>query len=188
MREVKAGSEGALQTLLQRHWTGLVRYALQFLDRQDQAEDIVQEAFVRLWSRRSKWEQEETFRPVLYRITRNLALNEKRRRRNFRRWVGKLGRSERDPRPTPDRQMQRADLQAAVQEAVDGLTPRRREIFLLIRMHQMTHREAGKVLGISPQTVSNQMSQAMQALREALEPYLEKADPEEIPFPRRGAG
>lgn len=187
-RGVKAGSEAALNGLLQRHWIGLVRYALRFLDRQDEAEDIAQEAFVRLWSRRGSWRQEETLRPVLYRIARNLALNEKRRRANVRRLGRKIGRPEQDPRPPPHRQMQRADLEVAVQSAVDGLSPRRREIFLLVRMHQMSHREVGQVLGISPQTVANQISQVMKDLREALEPYLEEADPEEIPFRRAGAG
>lgn len=188
VREVKAGSEVALRVLLERHWEDLVRYALTFVDGQDQAEDIVQEAFVKLWSRRDTWRQEETLTPVLYRVTRNLALNETRRRANFRRWAKKLRRSEEDPRLPPHRRMQQEDLAAAVRRAVADLPERRREIFQLVRMHRMTYREAGKVLGISPQSVANQMSRAMVDLREALEPYLLKADSEEIPFPRKGAG
>lgn len=188
VREIKAGSEAALRVLLGRHWTDLVRYALTFVEGQDAAEDIVQEAFVRLWRRRRTWRQEETLTPVLYRVTRNLALNETRRRANFRRWAKKLRRSEEDPRPSPHRKMQQADLAATVHQAVADLPERRREIFQLVRVHRMTYREAGKVLDISPQTVANQMSRAMTDLREALEPYLLEADSEEIPFPRKGAG
>ncbi len=188
VREVKAGNEDALQALLHRHWTNLVRYALRFVDAQDQAEDIVQEAFVRLWSERADWRREDSFRPVLYQITRNLALNEKRRQATFLEWARRNSWANTDRRPAPHRRMQQAELQAAVQKALDALPERRREIFLLVRTHQMTYREAGRILNISPQTVANQISKAMHDLREALEPFLDAADPEELPFPRREAG
>jgi RNA polymerase sigma-70 factor, ECF subfamily len=183
-RQVKAGSERALECLLQRHWVGLVQYACRFVESQDQGEDIAQEAFVMLWARRETWRQSETLRPVIYRIARNLALNQKRRRAVFRRLEWKLRRSEKDPRPTPHRAMERAALKELVQEALDSLSDRRREVFDLVRTHRMTYREVGEVLGIAPQTVANLMTRAMTDLREALEPYLDTLDPEELPFPR----
>jgi RNA polymerase sigma-70 factor (family 1) len=188
VRELKAGDDAALGALIERHWVDLIQYAVRFVETQDQAEDIVQEAFVRLWSERTTWRRNQTLRPVLFRIARNLALNEKRRRGNFRRWMRSFRWSERDPRPSPHRQMRQAELVEIVREAVDALPERRREIFLLVRSHQMTYREAGEVLGIAPQTVANQMTKAVEDLREALGPHLEAYGPEEISFPRRGAG
>lgn len=186
---VKAGNERALEVLLQRHWTGLVRYALQFVDGQDEAEDIVQQAFVRLWDRRGHWRQEETLRPVLYQIARNLALNEQRRRKNFRRWARKFrgAGTGHGHHPRPHRKMLQEDLRGAIEKALDALPARRREIFTLVRVHQMSYGEAARVLQIAPQTVANQMSRAMVELREALEPFLDQTEPEEIPFPRIGA-
>ena len=187
-RELKAGNEAALGALVERHWKPLLQYALEFLTHEDQAQDIVQEAFVQLWSARETWRQNRTLRPVLYQITRNLALNEKRRRVHFKRWVRRLHQSERDPRPSPYRAMRQAELHAIVQQAKEALPERRREIFTLVRTHQMSYREVGQVLGISPQTVANQMTKAVHDMRTALVPYLEEYAPEEIPFPRRGTG
>lgn len=188
VQELKAGNDAALAALIDRYWVPLVQYAGRFLITQDQAEDIVQEAFVRLWSRRSTWRQTRTFRPILYQITRNLALNEKRRRKKFFRWAKGLRGSDRDPYPAPDRLMRQAELKRVVEEAVEALPDRRREIFLLVRTHQMTYREVAQVLGIAPQTVANQMSSALQDLRGSLGPHFESWEPEEIPFPRSGAG
>ena len=85
--------------------------------------------------------------------------------------------------------MRQSELQGLVQKAVDALPDRRREVFVLVRTHQMTYREAGQVLGIAPQTVANQMTKAMQDLRTFLAPYLETWAAEELPFPRnRGTG
>ena len=189
LREFKAGNEAALQTLLRRHWVALHQYVFGFVSCQDQAEDIVQEAFVRLWTHRESWQQEDaSLRPILYQMTRNLALNERRRRSNFRKWVRKSRRSERDPRPTPLVEMQRSELKEAVRKAVDALPERRREVFVLVRTHRLTYRQAGRVMGIAPQSVANHLTRAMEDLRVALEPHLENAEPEEIPFPWRGAG
>ncbi len=186
-RELKAGNEAALRALMERHWVELVQYALRFAHTQDQAEDLVQEAFVRLWSKRGTWRQTETLRPVLFRLTRNLALNEKRRRTTLRRWLDKLRWSEEDPRPSLHRQMNQNDLEAIVQGAVDALPERRREIYVLVRVYQMTYREASEALGIAPQTVANQMTKAMEDLRKALAPYLDAYGPEGISFHRSEA-
>jgi RNA polymerase sigma-70 factor, ECF subfamily len=165
---VCAGDERAFARVMQRHWDGLFRYVQRLLERHDAAEDVAQEAFVRLWDRRTSWRRRDTLRPVLYRIARNLALNERRRWTIFRRWAGRYAQPERDPSPTPLEHAETRDLEAAAARAIEALPERRREIFLLVRYSQMSYREAAEVLGISPQTVANQMSQAMQQLRELL--------------------
>lgn len=72
-----------MEHLLRLHWEGVVRYTLRVVDNRDQAEDVAQEAFIRLWMYRGRWRPTSTIRPILYRIARNLALNEARRRDTF---------------------------------------------------------------------------------------------------------
>lgn len=186
VRRFKRGEESALDEMLKLYWNGLLRFALRILDDGDFAEDLVQEAFVRLWNHRTKWERDDTLRPVLYRIVRNQALNEKRRRSTFRRRSPTLRRPDIDPAPSPLQEAEDQEMQAIIRKAIDSLPERRREIFLLVRYHQLSYKEAGEALGLSPQTVANQMSQAMRDLRRLLEPHMPQSEPQDIPFPRVG--
>jgi RNA polymerase sigma-70 factor, ECF subfamily len=181
---LKAGEEACLGGLMGMHWEGLLRFARSILDDRDRAEDVVQEAFVRLWLKRSTLEREDTVRPILYRIVRNRALNERRRQRTFARWARRNPRPEADPTPGPLRQAEAGDLQAIVEDAVHSLPERRREIFVLVRFHQMSYRDVGEALEISTQTVANQMTKAMADLRTALEAHLPPRDAGSLPLRR----
>ena len=73
--------EERLARLLRTLWPSLVAYAIRLLDDRGAAEDVVQRAFVRLWERDLELPPDEEVRPLVYRIVRNLALNELRRLR-----------------------------------------------------------------------------------------------------------
>ena len=74
MRRLQAGDEQAMQALLAQHWTNVVSYAFGLLGSWDTAEDVAQDAFVRLWARREKW-SEGSPGALLHRIARNAALD-----------------------------------------------------------------------------------------------------------------
>jgi RNA polymerase sigma-70 factor (family 1) len=182
---IRGGDERAFARFMRRNWEDLFRYVSRILERNDPAEDVAQEAFVRLWDRRESWRATNSLRPPLYRIARNLALNERRRWSIFRRWASRQRRPERDPSASPLEETMARDLEQIAARAIDSLPPRRREIFLLVRYSQMSYREAADVLGISTQTVANQISQAMDQLRGVLGDRLHDAPngPRAIPFP-----
>lgn len=185
VRRLGHGDESALKRLLWLYREDIVRYTLSIVQTQDQAEDVAQEAFVRLWMHRERWRHMHTIRPVLYRIARNLALNEARRVKTFQRWIRRLqiGASAGDPSFGPFQDVVSAELDATVRRAVDAMPERRREIFVLVRFHRMSHREAGEVLGISAQAIANQMSRALSDLHAALDPHLEGDSAQHIDFP-----
>jgi len=177
VRGVKAGEEKALGRLMGLYWHDLIAFARTVLEDRDRAEDVVQDAFVRLWAGRREWRRGDTLRPLLYRMVRNGALNERRRQRNALRWRRTHPGSERDPAPTPHERMEEDELSDLVRRAIEDLPSRRREIFVLVRYHQLSYREAGEVLGLSPRTVANQVSQASKDLRKALAPHLSDRAP-----------
>ena len=185
---LKKGDRSVMEALLAAYWGGLVRFALGILGDRDRAEDIVQEAFVCVWERRDKWKHSESLRPILYRIVRNRSLNENRRCATFVKWAQSFRHPESDATPGPLQALEESNLRAVVRNAVDSLPPRRREIFVLIRFHHFSYKEAAKALDLSPQTIANQMSQATQDLRSALGPYLTEDGDHQIPFPRAEAG
>src|SRR5690606_26200287 len=78
MERIRVGDERSFADLMQRYWTPLVSYASRITAlSQDEAEDLVQETFVRVWGQRTAWSDRGAVSAYLYRIARNLALNAK---------------------------------------------------------------------------------------------------------------
>lgn len=168
MGGVRLGEASAFDELLRIYWDPLVSYADSLLESIDAAEDVVQETFIRVWERRSDWSARGSVRSYLYRITRTVALNEHRRRRVRKKWLGR-GRVEKpSASPTPLQMVEGEEMDVAIDEALAALPDRRREVFTLARLHDLSYREIADLMQISPQTVANQMSAALADLRRSL--------------------
>ena len=168
MAAIRGGSQSALARLMDQCWPELVRYAARQFGEVDLARDIVQEAFIQIWERRRAWEPRGSARAYLYRIVRNLVIDEKRKQAVRRRWV-----ASRDPRPatpvaTPDQVLDAKMLTDVFEAAVASLPSRRREVFELVFMRGLSHADAAAVMKVSAQTVANQMSSALRAVRKAV--------------------
>lgn len=166
---LREGDAAALDELLADLWEPVVRFVLRFVDGLDAAEDIAQRAFIRTWEERDTLQPDGSVRAFIYRTARNLALNERRDARAHLRLLAHNTRAGLGAMPlSPGDQLATAELQGAIAAAIDALPPRRREIFILARYHEMGYGEIAAVLEISPQTVANQMSAALAALRWSL--------------------
>lgn len=175
LRRIRSGDTEALDALIRRHWEPLLRYAASIAPEVSDPQDLVQEALVRLWSRRSELDVTGNLAALLYRITRNLALNEQRRRQvRTRSLAGSEPAYPVSPEATPLERAEEGELRRAARDAVQGLSPRRREVFILSRFHGRRYREIADIMEISEQTVANHMSAALDALRRSLAPYLEE--------------
>ena len=172
---IRLGRRPALRLLMDRHWSGLAGYAAGITNDQDVAQDIVLETFLQIWTKRTDWKPTGAPKAYLYRITRNLALNARRDRalrHRKRREVRPRDLPISSPR-TPEEEIEARTLRAEIESAIDTLPERRREIFLLSRFSGLTHREVAETMGISLQTVSNQMSAALAQLRVSLSRHLQ---------------
>lgn len=177
MRRLGRDDEQAMGALLERHWRPLVRYAFRFLGSWDQAEDVVQDAFARLWANRARWSTRAPG-PLLYRITRNGALDDLKAKRHSA--------PREDPRTLvaedrSDRDAELGELEDAVARAVEHLPPRRREVFTLAREGGFSYAEIAEIMGTTERTVANQMSLALSDLRVVLRPYLQAEPTREAP-------
>jgi RNA polymerase sigma-70 factor, ECF subfamily len=171
---IRAGSVDALEELIAEYWGPLTRWAARELDDAEAARDVVQETFIQVWSRRARWTPRGSPKAYLFRITRSLILDECRRRKSRARRLDAFRRSASGVHSdTPANVFAAQVLREAYDQAVAELPERRRHVFLLVYAHGLTHAEAAEALGISIQTVANQMVSALRQLRTALEPYVE---------------
>jgi RNA polymerase sigma-70 factor (ECF subfamily) len=164
LARIALGDETALAELLAGEWSPLVRHLSGLLSSADLAADAAQEAFVRLWERRGSWNAGSA-RALLFRIGRNVAFDLRRRARVRRRVLPDL-----EPRrpATPAEDLERAELEERCSAALASLQERRREVFELVRLAGLSHREAAEVLGVSTQTIANNISLALRDLRHLL--------------------
>lgn len=168
MTDIGQGSTTALGHLMQLCWADLVRYAARQLYDPDLARDVVQEAFIQVWQRRRTWTPRGSARAYLYRIVRNLIIDEQRKLKARRRWLERQAAVD-APRPaTPAEELDAKILADAFETAVTSLPQRRREVFELVFQRGLSHADAAAVMGISVPTVANQMSAALRAVRQAI--------------------
>lgn len=172
MRSLRDDDPKALGILLDRYWGALKRYASGKLGRVDEAEDLVQEVFVRLWEHRKRWEATGSVQAYLYQITRNLVIGRTRHAKVRRRAEPELRWLSRDVR-TPVEDIAHTELREALEDALEVLPPRRREAFLLVRFQGLSLREAAQVMDVTRRTVANHVYMAASDLGEALDHFLE---------------
>lgn len=159
----------ALDSLLKQYWPPLVSYLTGWLGSADAAEDVTQRTFLRLWERRADWVPDGSLRALLFRIARNIAISDQRtvgaRARAAARFVQTRA-SRREP--TALDALENEELGSVLERAVQALPHRRREVFLLRCVHDLSYREIAATMGISQQTVANQLSRALCTLRDQL--------------------
>jgi RNA polymerase sigma factor (sigma-70 family) len=165
---LRDGDEAALDQLIQQQWWPLIYYVSRQVQDQDLAEDVVQEAFLRLWANRRKIPIEALV-PYLYTIVRHVMTDHLRRASRRERILRDRARGDDDAVPLePARDSERAELRTAMTSAIDELPARRREAFVLVHVLGHSYKEAAAIMGIQAQTVADQVSAALFGLRAKL--------------------
>lgn len=164
-RRIRDGDPAAFRAFFERHHGTLVGYLRRRHVPPDIAADLVQQAFVRLWERRAEIDLEKSLRAYLFRIAHTRALNHFRNTAKF----DYSAEAEPSAAPTnPGDAASYALLEETLHRAIEALPERRRAVFELCFLQELTYREAAEVLGISIKTVEHQMGHALKAVRAAL--------------------
>ena len=169
---VRAGDADAFRQLFDALYGPLRRLAWSLVRDDAHAEDLVQEAFVRLWDRRASMDPDVPLRAWLYRTVRNLALNARRdhatRARLLDDPVARDTAAVARPAPTPEDLSLDREMSRQVATLVQDLPPRQREALLLSRVEGLSHAEVASTMGCAPRTVNNHLVAALNTLRRRL--------------------
>lgn len=164
---LRRSDTAALDLVLKRYWPPVVAYLVRLVGSRDAAEDLAQQTFCRLWDRRATWQDDGSLRGLLYRVARNLAISDQRHVDAEARSAASLADVAR-ANPTPLQLLEDKQLRGELERAVAGLPERRREVFILRCVHDLSYKEIAEVMGTSTQTVANQLSHALASLRQTL--------------------
>lgn len=172
------GEVAAFEALVRRHADRLYGVLLKITSDSGDAEDALQETFVRAWRSVSKFERRSSFFTWLYRIGVNEA-----KRRVERRPPPEMAATPddeldriRDRRPHPDQQAERRELLDALDSAVKRLEPEYRLPLVLRDIEGFSTREAAAIMDLGEAAFKSRLHRARMSVRETLEPLLEPDD------------
>ena len=178
--QARAGDTGAFRVLVERHSRQLFRLAYRMTAHQQDAEDVVQETFLRAYRQLGKFDCRASFSTWIYRIAANCSLDlmRARKRRSEQAAPGDKD-SSRDPlqslpdrAPAPDRLALSREVERAVAGALDGLSDMERTAFVLRHYEGRSIDEISQTLGVAPNAAKHSIFRAVQKLRRALEPLV----------------
>ena len=183
MLQVRDDVQGAFEVLVERYQHRLVGILAHLIGRQEEAEDLAQEVFLRLFRTRKGYQPKAKFSTYLFTIANNLALNH--RRSKGRHPVVSLGGGGTEspavglaaahvvaPDGTPSTQMRRLELAEVIREALEGLGEDQKVAVLLNKFEEMSYAEIARVMDKSEAAIKSLLARARSKLRERLEPYL----------------
>lgn len=167
-QQVQEGSEAALEALVHRHHQPLFAYLYRLMGNRSAAEDLTQEAFVRMMTRIGTYRFPEPFRPWLYTIAHNLFKDHCKAAYN--QTTIPTADPVPDAFPEPIDLVGRMTERAEVMSAIRALEPAQREVLLLRYYQDLKVEEIARVLGIPSGTVKSRLFGAMRKLRGLLTP------------------
>jgi RNA polymerase sigma-70 factor (ECF subfamily) len=155
-------TEKQFRECFEANFEGLFVYAFTLVKDRAEAKDIVQSSYIKLWEKRSNVNEEISARAFLYKVVYRLGLNTIRNKKLRDRHHQKLKTVAPSQTSYP---AEEKELKNKMQEVVQALPDRCREIFIKVRIEGMRYREVAGELGISEKTVETQMLRAMKYIR-----------------------
>jgi RNA polymerase sigma-70 factor, ECF subfamily len=176
-----AGDEEAFRPLVERYSQRLFRLAFRMTGNENEAEELVQETFLRAYRNLARFEARSNFGTWLYRICANCSLDQLRKRRNpadFRELddpEGSLSANDlANPSPSPERMLLSAEIRNQMEAAIAQLTPTERTAFALRHHEGLSIEEISRILGLRISATKNAVFRGVQKLRKALAPFAEQ--------------
>lgn len=170
---LKKGDDTAFLEIYERHHQHLYIFVYRYIQDNNLIDDILHDAFLKLWEARARISLRFPIHQYLFRITRNLVFQELKSKARTLSLIAEISResSELDLFSAADFKYQEKEYEEIYQKAVDSLPPQRQRVFILCREKGASYKEAAQILDISPQTVKEHMALALKSIRNYLGAY-----------------
>ena len=168
----------AFDLIVKRYKNQLLNFIYRFLGNQEEAEDLVQETFLRVYKNRRAYRKVAKFSTWIYTIAGNLAKTELRKRRRRKIFsITDLGYEEKDYEIcdnafSPEEQVNCLITEEIVQKEIETLSPKFREVIILRDIQELSYEEISKIVRIPLGTVKSRVNRGRLKLQERLKPYL----------------
>ncbi len=168
-KKVKSGDIRAFETLFRRYYEPLCRYCCSFVGAIEEAEEIVQELFYKIWKEHEKLQITFSGKAYLYAAVRNNSLQYLEHlqiRQNY--YTHELNRLVQMKNETPEELLEYKEFETYLKDTLNQLPERRKTIFIMNRFEGKKYSEIADELSLSVKTIEAEMSKALQVLKEKL--------------------
>lgn len=168
LKKLKGGDIEAFQKIFMAYSDKLFHFAFSYLKSTFDAEEIVQEVFIRIWEMRSDIDEERSFKSFIYRMTVNKVFNHMKHQVVRQKYENYLMHFDQSPGESPEANLHFKELEAKVRSLLMKLPEQQRNIFEMNRITGLSHSQIAEKLGLSIRTVENQVYRASKFLKDHL--------------------
>lgn len=161
-------NEAPMEELFNYYYPRLLNFSRKFLKIEEGIDDIIQEVFIKIWQNRKNIKNTATFNSFIFTITRNLLLNELRSRLNNEKTRDEIRNLSIAQEYSSLEEIEYNDVKEKVEQLIDTLPERQKEIFVLSRTEGLSHKEIAEKLGINTKTVEYHITLAVKYLKDNL--------------------
>jgi len=171
VRQLRKSNVSAFNTIFKNYNQKVYNFCLQLLKKKQDAEEVTQEVFIALWQNRERIKSNTSLSTYIYSIARNQIYNIFRKSFYIQAYIEYLNTNEKKLELITEDQVLYNELQKFLNETIEELPPKRKEVFKLSRFEGLTYKEIADRMKISENTVDVQIRKAIGFLKEAFENY-----------------
>ncbi len=184
MLQVKQGDHDSFHELVERHKLAVLNLCLRFTKSKEDAEDLAQDIFLRIYQAAPRYEQKASFTTYMYRVSLNVCLNYQRRKKILRFFslddTPNNGKAQlysssikniSDGSQT-DAELEKSETRKIVQDAIDSLPEKQKVAVIMFRYLDLSYQEIAEILDTSVSAVESRLHRAKLNLKKKLEPLL----------------
>jgi len=169
LEQFKAGDPSAFEHLYLDYSPKAYRFTKRYVCHNEDAEEIVQDVFIRLWETRDTIDPDQNFDNYLFTITRNLIFNRYRAKVNEQHYKTAILASVEQEYDQLEEEVVAQDLSQYIDDIVSQFPPKQQEVFNMSRKQMLSHKEIAEKLGIAEKTVRAHIYQVLSKIRLFLE-------------------
>ncbi len=162
---LKNGDSNALSSLYDLYVDQLYFFVLKTAKSPELAEDVLQDVFIKIWENRSSIDPTKTVKPYLYTVARRHLLNLLKRASHEKVIIDKIKQYTPLSERSTDIQLDFAETNTILNDALDQLGPRSRAVFVLCKLEGLTYKQVADQMGIAEGTVNSQVVKATKSIK-----------------------
>ena len=170
---LKDGDETAFDYFFKTYYSSLCVYAYRYLNNMDEAEEIVQDVFIKLWEKRDELSIKSSVKDYLFRAVHNKSLNNIKQNQRKQKYIDStMAQKQNSSSVTEENKYAEFEVNELMKDTLNLLPQQCKQVFVLSRFKNLKNKEIAARLGISIKTVENQMGKALKIFRNVLKDYL----------------
>ena len=171
LKQLKAGNKETINELYTHYSQRLYRFAVGYLKSEEDARDVIQEVFIRLWNKREELKKDTNLEAFLFTVAKNTIISEFRKKISNKEYLEYLRSVVVKNNSDTESQVDYALLTERLEQLIHDLPEQRRRVYLLSKNQGYTNKAIAEELHISVKTVEDHMTKALRYLKENLKEY-----------------